>query len=330
MKCIKVRCVDAESVRKALLEKSLLNKNYKIKRERNFVYIPVLGAFRSYSLIEKKLEKIKIKKSLKEELKDKLKNKELALLKTSFDTIGSIAVLEIDDELLSKKKQIADAVLNLNKNIKTVVRKSSSHEGIFRVQSYEYLAGIRSFKTVHKESGIVLSFDISKTYFTPRLANERLRIAKLVKEDEKVLVMFSGIGIYCFIISKYSKPKEIYGVEINPDAYRYAEKNLVLNKIDNVKLLCGNVKNVVPRLKKKFDRIIMPSPTNAAEYLNVAIASLKSRGFIHLYSFVEDNKVEELIEDLKLRLSNIKVLKVTNCGQNSPNSHRVCIDLKLQ
>ena len=73
--------------------------------------------------------------------------------------------------------------------------------------------------------------NVEKVYFSPRLATERLRIAKLVKKNESVLVMFSGSGAYPLVIAKNSNPNIIYGIEVNPIAHKYAEQNIFLNKI---------------------------------------------------------------------------------------------------
>ena len=69
--------------------------------------------------------------------------------------------------------------------------------------------------------------------------------------------MFSGSGVYPVVISKNTKAKEIYGIEINPIAHKYAEENIKLNKLKNIKLFCGDVKKTIPKLNRKFDRIFL-------------------------------------------------------------------------
>ena len=63
--------------------------------------------------------------------------------------------------------------------------------------------------------------------------------------------MFSGIAPFPIVISKNSKANEIYGVEINPNAHKYALENLKLNKISNIKLFEGDVKTVLPDIEKE-------------------------------------------------------------------------------
>jgi len=44
--------------------------------------------------------------------------------------------------------------------------------------------------------------------------------------------MFAGVGIYCLILAKNAK--QVYGIEVNPVAHKYALENLKLNKIGNI------------------------------------------------------------------------------------------------
>ena len=44
------------------------------------------------------------------------------------------------------------------------------------------------------------------------------------------------------------------------EAHKYAIENVKLNKLENVKLYLGDVKQVLPRIRKSFDRVLMPCP----------------------------------------------------------------------
>ena len=234
----------------------------------------------------------------------------------SFDLIGNIAVLP---ENTKAKTKIANYLLKNFKNIQTVVIKTGIHFGKYRIQKTKILAGKRSKTTIHKENNIQLELNIDKTYFSPRLSTERLRIAKLVKKDESVLVLFSGIAPYPITIEKFSQPKEIYAIEINKQAHNFAKENLKLNKSKKIKLYNGDVKIILPKIKKKFNRIIMPLPQSAELYLDLAIKYLKPKGIIHLYTF-QPNAQE---------INKFKILKITKCGQYSPGKYRICLDLTL-
>ena len=181
-----------------------------------------------------------------------------------------------------------------------------------------------SKETLHKENGISLKLNVEKCYFSARTSNERLRIAKLVKKNESVLVMFSGVAPFPLVISRNSKAREVYGIEINPIAHKYALENIRINKFSNIYLIKGDVKKELPKLKKKFDRIIMPLPKEAKNYLNLALKYLKNNGTIHLYLFSNENDFSKLKKEYSKKFK----VKLTKCGAYAPRIFRVCLDLK--
>jgi len=189
--------------------------------------------------------------NFKELVKFGLTKKEQGLLKTAYDAIGDIAILEIDDELRKKEKFIAETLLKCHKNINTVLRKDSAHEGDFRTQKFKHLAGEKKKETIHIESGARLKLDVEKVYFSPRMSNERLRISKQVKKGENILVMFSGCGPYPIVIAKNSEAKMVTGIELNPVGHKYALENIKLNKLKNVFLFCGDARTVITGLLNK-------------------------------------------------------------------------------
>ncbi|MFA4887434.1 MAG: class I SAM-dependent methyltransferase family protein [Candidatus Nanoarchaeia archaeon] len=329
MKCIKVKKQEAESVRKKLLDEGNLNKDYAINRDKDFVYLPVLKKVIGYKIVEKTLPSLKKETSLKEALKKELSKKELEQLKTSMDVVGTIAILEIDKELRKHEKKIAQTLLKINKQIKTVVRKEGEHTGLYRIQDYTYLAGEKTFETIHKENGAQFYLDITRTYFSVRLSTDRLRIAQQIKNNELVLVMFSGIGVYPIVFSKHSKAKEIYGIELNPDAHEYGEKNLQLNKTNNVFLFCGDVREVATHLGRQFDRILMPLPHGAEQFLPLLSQISKKGATIHYYTIAQEDEFDNQKELIKKYYPKAKIIDIIKCGQPSPRTYRICIEFIL-
>src|SRR3989344_5649041 len=227
---------------------------------------------------------------------------------------------------MDKKEIIGDAVLRINENLKSVLLKKGGRKGTFRIQEYEHLSGLYDYETTHIESGIKIKLDPTKTYFTSRLATERLRIAKQVKPNENILVMFSGVGIYPFVIAKYSKPKSILAVEINPDAHYYAEESLKLNKFKNIELRCGDVRE--EHIHGSFDRVIMPLPESSLDFLECGLKLVKKNGIIHIYVFSNENKIDEVVKNIK-SIVKCNVLDIVKAGQKAPKVYRYCLDLKI-
>jgi tRNA (guanine37-N1)-methyltransferase len=268
--------------------------------------------------------------NLKEALKHKLTKKQLKVLPSSFDVVGNIAIFsDFPKEISKKEKLIAETLLKLNKNIKTVTKKTKTHYGKYRLKKVKILAGKRKKTTTHKENGALIKLNIETCYFSPRLGSERLRVAKLVKPGEFVLVLFSGVAPYPLSIIKNSKPKQVYAIELNKNAHKFALENVKLNKTSKVKLFLGDVKNVLPKINQKFDRVIMPLPKDASSYLDVAIKKLNKKAIIHFYDFANENEIpKSSLKKIKEHLKKFKLLKTVKCGKFSPHVYRVCLDLK--
>lgn len=271
---------------------------------------------------------------LREILSDKLSKKELKLLRTSFDIVGSrekaVAIIEIPEELESKSRIIAEALLKVHKNVKSVLKKSSKRKGKFRLREYELIAGEEDTEVVHKESGCRFLLDPRKVYFSVRESAERERIAKEVQKGEKVLVMFGGVAPFPILIAKGKPVKKVYSVEINPYAHEYALKNVKLNKVeDKVVPLFGDVKEVCPKLKEKFDRILMPLPEEAWKYLDVAFSCSKHGTVIYLYGIEGENLEEKVREAAKKSGLKVRVVEKRKVLPYAPRRYKVCLKIKV-
>jgi len=264
----------------------------------------------------------------------RLTKKELGLIPSSYDMVGDILVFSrFPEQLRNKEHVVGRYMLNKHKQIKVVCKKTKKFSGKYRLPKLKIIAGDKRKETVYKENGIRLKLNIEKVYFSPRLATERQRINSLIKKNENVLVMFSGSGVFPVNIARNTKAKSILGVEINPTAHSYAIKNLLLNKTVNVNLIKGDVKRVIPPLKKKFDRILMPLPKGAENYLNTALRVSKKGSIIHFYDFLDENEFdlakEKIMNACKKSKKRCRILRIVKCGQFAPKVFRICVDFKV-
>ena len=274
-------------------------------------------------------------RKLKDLLRGKLTQKQLCLVPTSFDIVGHILIFSDFPEKLSKKEKIiGNEILKNFKHVKSVFKKTRKYSGRYRIPKLKLLAGENKKETEYKENNTKIKLNLEKVYFSSRLSTERKRIFGQIKRNEEVLVMFSGSGIQPITIAKNSLANKIYGVEINPTAHKYALENIKLNKVENkIKLFQGDVKKLLPKINKKFTRIVMPLPKGAKNYLNLALNKIKKNGIIHFYTFSEENKYDNIIKiinnECKKQKRKCKILKLTKCGQYSPKFFRICIDFKI-
>ena len=274
--------------------------------------------------------------TLKEILEKKLTKKEFAESIFSYDMMGSIATIEIPDELSKKEKIIGESILKIHPHIKTVLKKVGIHKGRYRWQKLKVIAGEKTKIAEYKENDSRLRLDVEKVYFSPRSGTERKRVYQQVKKGEKILVMFSGCAPYPIVIARNAPAKEIYGIELNPLAHKFAVENIKLNKLSNVVLIKGDVKKEVLKLKKekiKFDRIVMPLPKKAEVFLESAFLVAKKGTIIHFYTFSHSDDFDEMKKKLKKKCKELgkscRILKLVKCGHYSPRVYRICIDFKV-
>ncbi|MBN1645739.1 hypothetical protein JW868_01735, partial [Candidatus Woesearchaeota archaeon] len=285
MKALKCTLKDADRTKKLLIEKNLLDFKYIPLKEQDFLYFPLVQSKTTFKptkgqeIVEKALKKKKEKLSFRKELEMIIPKNLQDFIKTSYDTLGDLAIIEISYELNDYRQAIGKALLRTNKTIRTVLQRGK-HEGTFRLQKLNHIAGKPNKETTVMENGVHITLNPEEVYYSTRLATERLRIARQVKKDEDVLVMFSGCSPYECTLSKNSPAKSIVGVEINPRGHHYSLINLKQNKLKNVQTYCGNVRTVVPELiekGKRFDRIIMPLPKDAPLFTELALNALRDK-----------------------------------------------------
>lgn len=171
------------------------------------------------------------RKTIKDFLVNIIPKEKLDKINRSFEIVGDIAICEIDEELSQFNKEIAEAIMEINTSIKTVLKKSGIHGGEFRTQDLVHIGGENKKETIYQENGVKLMINPETVYFSARLSTERAELMENLKENKRVLVMFSGAGPYSFIaLKKQPDIARITSIEINPEGDRLAKESLKLNK----------------------------------------------------------------------------------------------------
>jgi len=337
-KGLKVPLKQAEKIRKELSERKLLLKNVKMKKDQSFIYFPLKNTpndkiFSKYTIQTIEFEKNEIKYNSYQdriEIPNSLKRE----LPTSYDIIGKILLIKLTNNLLQYKREIGNALLKSNKNIKTVCLVESV-SGEFRTRHNEVISGENQTRTIHKEYGLEFEIDISKTYFTPRLANERMRISKLVEPNEVIIDMFAGIAPISITIARYAKPKIIYAVDKNKDAIEYAKINIKKNRVlDKIELLYSDAKNLPNILDKKgvkADRIIMNLPFSAYTFFKYTLEIISNVCIIHYYDIIKEADIPQRL-NLLTRIAQKNNIILTSLVVNkiksySPREFYICVDI---
>jgi len=233
------------------------------------------------------------------------------------------------------------------RNIKVVYMQTGPVAGDFRLRDLEWLAGKRRSSTIYREHGCQIEVDLEKDYFSPRLAFERTRIAKQVKDSELsngigelIVNMFAGVGSFSLRIAKETRLSKLYSIDINSDAFLRMFRNVLENKmLDRIVCVYGDAALMTESLLKgKADRVLMPLPERSLEYLPSALATLKSNGgTINLENFTHAGKdvapvsaskasVETSLKDLgcKFNIESERVIRSVG-----PGWYQVAHDIKI-
>ncbi|MFL2940361.1 MAG: hypothetical protein BEU01_00180 [Marine Group III euryarchaeote CG-Epi4] len=278
---LKVANKKAEEAKDFLKNKGYLNESYLPIKEDNFVLwplnqdsVPFEGniVIRKGSVHNKKSRDYRL--NLDKEIRD--------IAPRSFDIFGDIAILRLPSDSEVYEKQIAKALLLSHKNIKTVCVDLGVH-GEFRIRDLRVISGDTKFISVHKENGMKFEADISKVYFSPRLATERERLSSIVNKDENVLDAFAGVAP--FSISIAMKGCIVTSLDSNPEAIKWALRNFNRNGVHKKHFSFFNSKFEDYNFgEQKFDRIILNNPTNCLPFLDKAMTLVVEMGMIHFYS----------------------------------------------
>ncbi|NPA04556.1 MAG: class I SAM-dependent methyltransferase family protein [Crenarchaeota archaeon] len=213
------------------------------------------------------------------------------------EIIGDIAVIRWPPGFtVEELRRIAELILERLPYVRSVWAASSPVEGSYRLRGFTHLAGEERSETIYKEHGCLFKVDIRRVYVSPRLCHEHIRIARLIRDGEVVINMYAGAGLFSIIAARHARPRRVYSIDINPDAYRFMVENVRLNRVEGivVPILGDAAKVVSERLRGEADRILMPLPSLVLEHLPHALEGLRGgRGYIHAYLHVHAARGED-------------------------------------
>ena len=244
----------------------------------------------------------------------------------AYDIIGNIAILKEADKKLAKK------ILRERKQVKSVYVKADKVKGRLRTIKTRWLAGEKNKEALYVESGCKFKFNIEKCYFSSRLAGERAEIAGKIKKDDNVLVLFGGVAPCAIVIAKLSGAK-VVSVELGRACCRYANENVLINKLsDNVEIIQGDVKKLGKLIKKeKFDVIVMPRPQVKESFLEGITAFVKKGTRIYYYDFGRQEDLGGILSKIKKDFKKkYKIMRIKRAGEIAPYKFRFRVDLVVK
>lgn len=278
-------------------------------------------------MIETPLEKIK--KSLKNNISLELTN----FLPEKWEKIGDVLIVKLDEKLKSYGEEIGKTYAEVL-HCKTVLNDVGGISGIYREPNIEILYGSENTEVVHKENGVRYKLDVAKIMFSSGNMDERLRMANISNKNETVVDLFAGIGYFTLPMAVYSKPRKIFSCEINPVAYEYLCKNIVLNHVTSiVNPLFGDNRVIAP--KNVAERVVMGYFEDTEKFLPTAFDCLKNcTGIIHFHNVCSDElfpetplKIVEKTADKYKR--NVEFLTYRVIKSYAPGVSHIVLDIQV-
>ncbi|MDQ6964792.1 MAG: methyltransferase domain-containing protein, partial [Mariprofundales bacterium] len=203
--------------------------------------------------------------------------------------------------------------------------------GEFRTRVLTHIRGVRRTETTYREHGLVYELDVSRVYFTPRLATERLRVAEGI-EGGVVVDMFAGVGPFSLLIAKTRPQARVVAVDKNRHAVQYLKRNIQRNKVHNVDAMLADSAHL-PLPSSTADHVIMNLPHSAEQFLSEAIRVTKPRGIIHYYDIAPEDRLYRGREELQRRGReagcSVEVVAQRVVRSYAPYQYNVCIEARI-
>jgi len=234
-----------------------------------------------------------------------LSEADAAKIRTGIDVIGDLAIVRLPDVSDKIKRLVGETIMKEMSSVRGVFEQEGKIAGEHRLRRLRPIAGESRTLTIHRENQCSFRVDIARVYYSPRLSAERLRVAMLASEGERVLNMFAGVGPFSVIIARRSKAR-VVSCEVNRFAYELHVENNRLNKVmDRIRMMNVDAAALPAQLGEKFDRVLMPHPTRAHEYLRTALHFINDDGVIHYYRHLPGRNLDEARESLLNQLKGI-------------------------
>jgi tRNA (guanine37-N1)-methyltransferase len=323
--CVRVPRENGEETRQLLAEMDALSAEHEIEVADGEIYLPLDPAV-DPTEINAELEIVEHDAPRRE---SQTRPSDLLGFEPSYERLGEIVIIDEDDD--EHAEETAAAILESDLRAETVVNRASPIEGELRIRRWDVLGGDGT-ETVHREYGSAFELDISKVYFSPRLATERHRLIEAVDSGEQFFDMFAGVGP--FVIPAAKRGADCVGVDLNEAAIDYLRKNAARNNVsDRVTAIHGDVREV-SGYEGWADRIVMNLPHSADEFLDTAVSLAAKECVLHYYDIQHDSDPfgpgERAIRAAAEPDYTVEVEARQEVRSYAPHELNVCLDVRLR
>ena len=177
-----------------------------------------------------------------------------ALIRYGFKTKEIMVCLVINGKKLPKAECLIEKLIQIEGMTSITISPNTRRDNVIMGDSYEILWGqgyITDYIGNVKYQISPLSFYQVNPAQTEKLYGLALEYADL-KGDETVWDLYCGIGTISLFLAQ--KAKQVYGVEIVPQAIDDAKENAKINAIDNAEFFVGKAEEVLPEYYAEYER----------------------------------------------------------------------------
>ena len=176
------------------------------------------------------------------------------LIRYGFKTKEIMVCLVINGKKLPKAERLIEKLIQIEGMTSITISPNTRRDNVIMGDSYEILWGqgyITDYIGNVKYQISPLSFYQVNPVQTEKLYGLALEYADL-KGDETVWDLYCGIGTISLFLAQ--KAKQVYGVEIVPQAIDDAKENAKINAIDNAEFFVGKAEEVLPEYYAEYER----------------------------------------------------------------------------
>ena len=177
-----------------------------------------------------------------------------ALIRYGFKTKEIMVCLVVNGKKLPKAERLIEKLIQIEGMTSITISPNTRRDNVIMGDSYEILWGqgyVTDYIGNVKYQISPLSFYQVNPVQTEKLYGLALEYADL-KGDETVWDLYCGIGTISLFLAQ--KAKQVYGVEIVPQAIDDAKENAKINAIDNAEFFVGKAEEVLPEYYAEYER----------------------------------------------------------------------------
>lgn len=333
---LRVPLSEGERVRRALLEEGALRLDLKVRKEAGELLLPLMdGESRmGFPVADVEFEEVEDAPRSYVEKLGHLPEAARALLPSSFDVIGHVLIVKVPEALRAHERDIAQALLDATPRVRTVAHDEGV-QGELRTRALRVIAGEADTRTEHVEYGVRVRVDPATCYFSPRLATERYRVARLVRPGERVVDLMAGVAPFPLVIAKHSEAARVDAVDLNEAATRFARENVRINKVDErVFVEHADARAWARAHEGVAQRVVTNLPHSAHAFLEEALRVLAPEGGVwHYHCIQAEDALGRHLAELASRASDVgRALRVTGTRvvrAYSPKERHYAVDFEV-